>query len=77
MVFAEITIRVSINENEFTEEQQTAADASDTDLSCTHPLEKGIDDFVDMLKNHKSNHLSCFNYLQTGRQAVIIDVEYP
>jgi len=76
MVYAEIKIRILVDEDKLTAGQQIQANKANTDISQDHPLDAGINDLRNALDRFGGvAGLSFFNYLDAGCRAVKIEIE--
>ncbi len=73
MMYAEIKIKIYVDENHLTANQQIQAGKADRDMTQDHPLKAGVDDLQDVIKQIA---LTRFQYLGCeGIKAVNIVVE--
>jgi len=72
MLYAEITIKISVDESKLTAEQQEQAKKGDVDVTVEHPLENGVDDLRNTIENIA---LARFEYLGNGIKAIKIETE--
>lgn len=72
MVFAEITVKIEVDESKLTAVQQIQANKSDTDIMVDHPVSIGVELTVDMLEGFIKQR---FAYLLQGQEAVSIKIE--
>lgn len=50
MLYAEITVRVYLDEKRLTKSQQEVARKADTDIKIDHPIDKGCEDLRAIIK---------------------------
>ena len=71
MLYAEIKIKVYVDESKLSPEQQELANKCDTDVWLDYPADKGCDS----IKNNPGNLLTHFTYLGSGIAAIKIDID--
>lgn len=72
MLYAEMKVRVLVNENKLTEEQQKQAAKADIDISQDHPLDDGVANMKITIADLGTTY---FQYLGAGRKAIQIEIE--
>lgn len=71
MLFAEITIKIKVDESKLTTQQRREAEQSDVDVSMNHPAGFGVSLVSDHLEEFVKSQ---FRYLHDGREAVSIEI---
>jgi len=75
MIFAEIKIKVRVDESKLTSEQQIQVKKADGDVELDHPLEAGVENLQFAISKFRGiTGLAFFGYLGEGNKAVSIDV---
>lgn len=77
MLYAEIKVKIYVDENQLTAEQQIQAEKADKNvLTQEHPIENGVVGLQEAIdKFNGVVGLSHFYYLNEGAKAVKIEVE--
>lgn len=72
MVYAEIKVRILVNENKLTEEQQKQAAKADINIRQDHPLDDGVASMKITIAELGTTY---FQYLGVGSKAIQIEIE--